>query len=443
MAEPFDTQQSAALYDRACRSLATGVSSSLRRHVTPVPLFFERADGPYFHDADGHELLDYTLGWGPLILGSNHPAINAAVARQLGRAYAFGAQHAGEAELAELIAASVPGIEQVIFSNTGTEAVQAALRIARAQTGRAKVIKFEGHYHGWLNNVLVSYRPKGDDPMKAEPTTGGQPASEYADTIVLPWNDLGALEQAFEKLAGQVAAVMTEPLLANSGCVMPREGYLAGLIDLCRRHGTVSIFDEVITGFRLALGGAREFFKLDPDLSIYGKALAGGFAMSAVGGRRAMFDVLRDGRTIHAGTYNGNCVNVAAAIATIKVLRQPGTFERMHAHGKAIRETIERSARACRLRIVTTGTGTVFGVHLGVDRPPEDYRQSLRTDMSTYTRLRAALLARGIHLLPDGRWYVGAAHTEKELAKVAAAIPAAMREITTTAPDAPSAGGQR
>jgi glutamate-1-semialdehyde 2,1-aminomutase len=439
LAEPFETDESAALYDRACRALATGVSSSLRRHVTPVPLFFERGDGPYFYDADGHELLDYTLAWGPLILGSNHPAINEAVARQLGRAYAFGAQHAGEAELAELIAASVPGVEQVIFSNTGTEAVQAALRVARALTGRAKVVKFEGHYHGWLNNVLVSYRPKGDDPHAVEPTTGGQPASEYADTVVLPWNDIDALEQAFARYPGQIAAVLTEPLLANSGCVMPRDGYLAGLIDLCRRHGAVSIFDEVITGFRLALGGAREFFDLAPDLSVYGKALAGGFAMSAVGGRREMFDVLRDGRTIHAGTYNGNCVNVAAAIATIGVLREPGTFERMHAHGAATRAAIERAACECGIPVVTCGADTVFGVHFGVDRPPGDYRQSLRTDMATYTRFRAALLARGVHLLPDGRWYVGAAHADKELQNVTAAVGAAMREVA--APATPATGG--
>ena len=433
MAEPFDTPKSAALHERSSRSLATGVSSSLRRHVTPVPLFFARGDGPYFYDADGHELLDYTLAWGPLILGSNHPAINAAVARQLGRAYAFGAQHEGEAELAELVVASVPGVEQVIFSNTGTEAVQAALRLARARTGRAKVVKFEGHYHGWLNNVLVSYRPKGDDPRAAEPTTGGQPASEYADTVVLPWNDLAALEDAFAKHPGEVAAVLTEPLLANSGCVMPREGYLAGLVDLCRRHGAVSIFDEVITGFRLALGGAREYFDLEPDLSVYGKAMAGGFAMSAVGGRREMFDVLRDGRTIHAGTYNGNCVNVAAAIATIGALREPGTFERMHAHGAAVRAAVAGAASDCGQQLVTSGADTVFGVHFGIDHPPADYRETARTDVATYTTFRAALLARGVHLLPDGRWYVGAAHGDSELAKVTAAVRDAMPEVAAAA----------
>jgi glutamate-1-semialdehyde 2,1-aminomutase len=431
-ASPFDTTKSAALYQRACQSLATGVSSGLRRSVTPVPLYFDRADGPYYYGVDGHELVDYTLAWGPLIVGSNHPAVNAAVVRQLGRGYAFGAQHAAEAELAELMIASVPAIEQVIFSNTGTEAVQAALRLARAFTGRSKFIKFEGHYHGWLNNVLVSYRPKGADPFTTEPTCGGQPASEFAETITLPWNDLPALERTLANVPG-IAAVITEPILANSGCVMPRDGFLAGVIAACKRHGVVSIFDEVITGFRLALGGAREHFGLSPDLSVYGKAMAGGFAMSAVGGRREIFDVLRDGRTIHAGTYNGNCINIAAAIATIKVLREPGTYQRMNAHGAAIRAAIEKAAKDTGQKLLTTGVGSVFGVHFNVDAAPTNYREATKTDMATYTKLRAELLARGVHLLPDGRWYVGAAHTDKELAKVIPAIEQAMKAIASPA----------
>lgn len=429
MSTTFDTAQSAAMYQRACKSLATGVSSGLRRSVTPVPLYFDRADGPYYYDVDGHELVDYTLAWGPLIVGSNHPSVNAAVARQLSRGYAFGAQHAGEAELAELMIASVPGIEQVIFSNTGTEAVQAALRLSRAFTGRSKFIKFEGHYHGWLNNVLVSYRPKGADPFITEPTCGGQPAGEFAETVTVPWNDLAALENTFAKYPGRIAAVITEPILANSGCVMPRGGFLAGVIDLCRKHGAISIFDEVITGFRLALGGAREHFALTPDLSVYGKAMAGGFAMSAVGGRAAIFEVLRDGRTIHAGTYNGNCINIAAAVATIQVLRQPGVYDRMNAHGQAIRACFEAAAKKAGRKLVTSGAGGVFGVHFGVDKAPEDYRQATQTDMSTYTVLRANLLNRGIHLLPDGRWYISAVHTDKELAKTTAAIQAAVAEL--------------
>ncbi len=429
MSAPFRTDQSAALYERACRSLATGVSSGIRRNATPVPLYFERADGPYFFDADGHRLLDYTLAWGPLILGSNHPVLNARIVQQLSRGYTFGAQHEAEVELAERLTRVVPGVEQIILANSGTEAVQAALRLARATTGRDQFIKFEGHYHGWMNNVLVSYRPKASEPVAALPACAGQPAGEYADTLVLPWNDLDAVSAAFTAHAGQIAAVLTEPMLANSGSCMPNDGYLLGLVDLCRRNGAVSIFDEVITGFRLALGGAREYFGVVPDLSIYGKAIAGGFTLSAVGGRRELFDVLRTGQTIHAGTYNGHAINVAAALATLEVLGGPGVFERMHAHGRAIRDTLEKCAVRHSHRLVTTGVGTVFSAHFGLDEPPRDYRATLRADTAKYNRFRAAMLAQGVQLLPEGRWYVGAAHGDAELAMVQDAIEQGLKEL--------------
>jgi glutamate-1-semialdehyde 2,1-aminomutase len=323
----------------------------------------------------------------------------------------------------------LPGVEQVVLASSGTEAVQSAIRLARAHTGRDKVIKFEGHYHGWMNNVLVSYRPKADDPVATLPATGGQPASEYAETVVVQWNDLDALAGAFAAHPGQVACTIAEPMLANSGSCMPGPGYLQGMVDLCRRHGAVSIFDEVITGFRLALGGAREYFGVLPDLSVYGKAMAGGFTLSAVGGRRVIFDVLRAGKTLHAGTYNGHPVNVAAALATIEVLAQPGTYERMHRHGQALRDALERSAARNGLRLVTTGAGTVFSAHFGVTEAPRTYRDTLRTDMAAYTRFRSALLARGVQLLPDARWYVGAAHTDRELEKVVPAIEQSMQEV--------------
>ena len=398
----------------------------MRRNVTETPFFFERGEGPYFYDVDGRRLLDYTLGWGPLIAGNNHPQITAAVSKQLKNAYAFGAQHRGEIALAEQMVDLLPGVDQVIFSNTGTEAVQAAIRIARTATGRSRFVKFEGHYHGWLNNVLVSYRPQGTDSFVAEGTCGGQPESEFADTIVLPWNNLEALGNVFQQYPDEIACVICEPILANSGSCMPHDGYLQGIVDLCQQHGAVSIFDEVITGFRIALGGAREYFDVQPDLSVYGKALAGGFSLSAVGGRKELFDVLRDGRTIHAGTYNGNPVNIAAAIATLDILRQPHRFESMHEHGEAIRTCIEDTAQSHKHDVVTSGVGTVFHVHFGVTTPPRDYRDTLKTNMDTYSSFRNALLERGTYTLPDGRWYVGVAHTDKELSLVTGALAESM-----------------
>lgn len=421
---------SAELHARSSRSLALGVSSGLRKNVGPTPLFFERADGPYYFDVDGHRLLDYTLGWGPLILGNNHPAINQAVTQQLTRAYAYGAQHRGEIELAELMVSVLPGVERVIFSNTGTEAIQAALRIARASTGRSKIVKFEGHYHGWLNNVLVSYRLKPTDPCATYPTCGGQPAAEFAETIVLPWNDADALETAFQQYPGEIAGVLTEPLLANGGCCLPQSGYLQQVVDLCHSHGAYSIFDEVITGFRLALGGAREYFGVQPDLSVYAKALAGGFTVSAVGGSATSFAALEEGRTIHAGTYNGNPINLAAAKATIETLAVPGVFERMHDHGLAIRASIDRSAAACGLSALTIGAGSVFGLHFGLAQPPQTYRDTLAADAPLLARFRDAMLRNGVQLLPDGRWYVGASHGDAELAIATLAVQHSFEEIS-------------
>ena len=426
---PFSTTVSAALLARSKEALAMGVSSGMRRAGGPQPLFFERGEGPYYFDVDGHKLLDYTLAWGPLILGNSHPAVVAAVADQLSRAFAFGAQHRGEIELAELITSVVPGVERVIFSNTGSEAVQAALRLARAHTGRPLFVKFEGHYHGWFNNVLVSYRPTASNAIEPLPPCGGPPPHEFADTLVLPWNDVAALERAFADHPGRIAAVLTEPLLANSGSCVPESGYLAAVIDLCRRHGAVSVFDEVITGFRLALGGAREFYNLQPDLSVYAKAMAAGFCLSGVGGRKEIFEVLDNGRTIHAGTYNGNPVNLAAGIATIKTLSAPGTFERMHAHGRALRERIESAAAARGIPVVTSGSGPVFSVHFGLTAPPRDYRDTLAASAEHSAAFRLGLLHRGVLVLPDSRWYVGAVHGDAELAIALAAIDGAMAAL--------------
>jgi len=426
------TDESEKLYERSCKSLATGVSTAFRRNVTPNPLYMERGDGPYFYDADGQELLDYGLGWGPLIVGNNHPRLNAAVADQLSRAYTFGYQHRGEIELAERMCEVLPGVDRVIYSNTGTEAVQSALRVARAYTGRNKILKFEGHYHGWLNNMLVSVHPSEDQLGRTSPTCGGQPEEEYSLTVTVPWNDLNAARRAFSEHRGEIGTMITEAILINSGSCLPDDGYLEGLLDLCRENGAVSIFDEVITGFRIALGGAREYYGLRPDLSIYAKAIAGGFSMSAVGGDAEILGVLEDGRTTHAGTYNGNPICTAAAKATLDILSEPGTYDRMHAHGNALREAIETSADENGIQLVTTGVGTAFSVHIGLSEMPRNWRDVMKADGTQYDKFRAAMRDRHILCLPEGRWYIGATHSEKELEKAIQAIREGMQEIART-----------
>lgn len=422
-------EQSKQLFDRAYQSLATGVSTSFRMNVTLPPMYVERADGPYFYDVDGNKLIDYGLAWGPLIVGNNHPVLTKAVTDQLARGYTYGTQHRGEIELAEKMISVIPGADRVIISNTGSEAVQASLRLARAYTGREKFIKFEGHYHGWQNNVLVSNHPTSDQFGTTVSDCGGQPQAEYSLTVTAPWNDLTALKNIFEQHKGQIAAVIGEPIACNGGSCMPEPGFLDGVIQLCRDNGAICIFDEVITGFRVALGGAREYFGLVPDLSVYAKAMAGGFSISAVVGREEIFETLLDGRTSHFGTYNGNPISVAAAIATINILSEPDVYDRMHAHGYAIRETIEKAAKDNGKTLSTTGTGTAFHIHFGLEAPPKSYRDVIRADRATGDRFRANMLQHGIYNLPGGRWYVGATHTNTELEQVVAAVNNSMKGI--------------
>lgn len=420
----MDFSKSAELFEQAQEVLAGGVSSGFRKNIRPLQ-YFERADGPYYYDVDGNEFVEYTQAWGPLIVGSNHPKINAAVSEQITNSYTLGAQHRLEIELAQKMVAAVPGVDQVIFSNTGSEAVQAALRISRASTGRDKFVKFEGHYHGWFNNVLVSLDKDG----AVTGLCGGQPAKEYEDTIVLPWNDLDALRQLLEERGNEIACVLTEPILINGGSCMPNEGFLAGLIDLCKEHGVISIFDEVITGFRIALGGAREYFNLIPDLSVYAKAMAGGFTMSALGGKREVFDVLRSGGTVHFGTYNGTSHNLAAAIATLEILSEPGVHEGMHAHGYAIRERLEAAAKEHGHPMITTGVGAVFSMHFDVTEPPRVVGDIAGANKEKFAAFRGNMLENNILILPDGRWYIGAVHTDKELERTLTAIDASIAAL--------------
>ena len=244
-----------------------------------------------------------------------------------------------------------------------------------------------------------------------------------------PWNDLHALRALFAKHGARIAGVITEPLLANSGCCEPRPGYLEGMLETAHAHGALVIFDEVITGFRLALGGAREYYGLTPDLSVYAKAVAGGFPLAAIAGSAAAFAPLLDGRTLHSGSNNGSPVAVAAALATLEVLSEPGTYDAMHVHGHAIRRHVEQEARRRGVALVTCGAGSVFSAHFGLREPPRCYADTLAADATAYTRFRAAMLDEGIYLLPDGRWYVGATHTDRELQRTLPAITSALQHI--------------
>lgn len=412
------TRRSGEYYLRAQGSLAGGVSSTIRRGARPYPLFFERGAGSRVTDVDGNVYLDYGLAWGPLILGHAPPEVVEAVAAQARKALTFGAQHELEFEVAERLTALVPCADLVCFACSGTEAVQTALRLARAVTGRSKYLKFEGHYHGWDDTVLVNYHPTADEIRAAagRPIPVGAGQHPHDTVVVAEWNDRVAVEQAFEAHGQEISAIICEPLLCNSGCLPPSDGFLPFLRDITSSTGTLLIFDEVITGFRLGLGGAQAHYGVTPDLATYAKALGGGAPLSALAGRRDFMDWIAGGRVLHAGTLNGNPLSLAAAAATLDALARNGgeLYDHLWSRGERLRTGIEQILVNAGLMAVTSGVGPVFQVSFMPTRAT-NYRELLAADTALYGDFALALLDEGVLVLPDGRWYISAAHTDEDV----------------------------
>ncbi len=422
------------LYLRAQRSLAGGVSSSFRATVTPEPLFVDHGEGAYLVDVDGVRYLDCMLAWGPLILGHSHPAVVAAVQAQVARGHMYGAQHELESQVAEHIVAAVPCADLITFASSGTEAMQVALRLARSFTGRPKVLKFEGHYHGWSDGALVSYHPTPAelgprDTPRSVPGAGGQSTAALADVVVLPWNDAGALASMLEQRASELAAVVMEPVLCNSGVIAPLPGYLETARTLTARHGVVLIFDEVITGFRLALGGAQEAFGVVPDLAIYAKAVAAGFPLSVVAGRRDIMDLIARRVVAHSGTYNGNPISLAAAAAALEELSRPGVYERLSALGRDLADGARVLLAQHRLPAIVHQAGPVLQILFTTRDAVPDYRALTECDTERNAALTRELRSHGVLVLPDGRWYLSTVHTESDIATALKALDASLAAI--------------
>jgi len=338
-----DWPKSRALLRRAERSLAGGVSSPFRAKA-PVPLYFEDGSGPRLRDVDGNEYVDYCLAWGPMILGYRHPALVEVMRAQADRPMDYGAQHELEYLVAEKIQSLVPCAERIAFTSSGTEAVQLAHRLARALTGRGKILKFEGHYHGWGDGALLSYKPTPDQVGPVERPSvvlgsRGQVANAAENTLVAPWNRIDVLESLLARSGDQVAAVMMEPILMNGGGIVPEPGYLAAVRELCTRTGALLIFDEVVTGFRVGPGGAQERYGVTPDLATLGKAIGGGATLSAVAGRADVLLQIAGGGVAFGGSFNGNPPALAAAHATLRELsRDAGAALRdANHHGEVLR----------------------------------------------------------------------------------------------------------
>lgn len=416
----------------AQRYLASGTASTLRLAVRPTPLFVERGQGAEIVDRDGNRLIDYTLAYGPLILGHAHPAIIESVSAVLPAGSTFGAQHEGEAAVAERICTFVPNADLVCLSNSGTEAVMTALRIARAATGRSRVIRFAGHYHGWSDGILTS--PELTDrehDWAATVASAGQPKAALADILVLPWNDPAALDEAFARFGDTLAAVICEPLLCNGGCVFPAAGFLELARELTRRYEAVLIFDEVITGFRLGLGGAQTRFGADADLLVFGKALAGGFPLSAVAGRQALMDVVANRTVEHMGTLNANPIATAAAKATLDVLaREDGAaFTQMAAIGDALAEGIRSLAAEHSVPLVVNNASQVFQTIFTDEERVDRFESYRRRDVERGSRFAELLMYDGVYVRPNGLWYVSTAHTEEHVEKTLFAVERALAAL--------------
>ena len=395
--KPLTFDESAREIRENAQWMSGGVNSNFRLNISPTPLVFERGEGPYLHDVDGNRLIDYYLGMGPMILGHRPQSLCDAVVAQLEKGILFAGQTHIEAEASRLVCEMVPCAERMRFGCSGSEVDQAALRLARAATGKHKIIKFEGHYHGWFDNVLWSTAPPLDaaGPVEApSPVAGskGQVAQTADDLVVLPWNDLELIRERLAK--GDIAGVIMEAAMCNAGAVHPAPGYLEGVREACTRHGAILIFDEVITGFRLAPGGAQQRFGVTPDLATFGKAIANGFPVAAITGRADLLDMFSTGGVVHGGTYNAQPIAMAATVATLKALT-PDLYAALDRNGTRLMEGMKEAFAKAGVDAIVTGFPEVFHVAFGLDAPARNYRDLARMNRGAYVSFTTALLQRG------------------------------------------------
>ena len=417
-------------FAEAQRYMPGGVNSPVRafRAVGGTPPFIERGQGSRLTDVDGNVYIDYVCSWGPLIAGHAHPAVTARLHEAVDRGTSYGAPTEAETELARLVVEMVPSIEMVRFVNSGTEATMSALRLARGATGRDKIVKFAGCYHGHAD-ALLSTAGSGVLTLGI-PSGPGVTAGTAADTISLPYNDLDAVRAAFAESGDQIAAVIVEPVAGNMGVIPPAEGFLEGLREITREHGALLIFDEVITGFRVAPGGAQERYGVLPDLTCLGKIIGGGLPVGAYGGRRDLMEQMAPlGPVYQAGTLSGNPLAMAAGIATLELLREPGTYERLEALGAQLAEGMTRAAEAAGVPLTVNRVGSML-TGFFTEGPVTDYASATAADTTRYARFHQAMLARGVYLAPSQfeAAFVSLAHTAEDLEQTAEAAMAAMRE---------------
>ncbi|MET0405015.1 MAG: glutamate-1-semialdehyde 2,1-aminomutase [Cystobacter sp.] len=423
--------QSKALFSRAQELIPGGVNSPVRafRGVGGEPVFFKEGAGAWLTDVDGNQYVDLVGSWGPLILGHAWPPVVAAITEVARRGTTFGAPTDAEVQFAELLCATVPSVEKIRLVSSGTEATVAAIRLARGFTGREHILKFEGCFHGAGDPFLVK-AGSGVETLGL-PDSPGVPAAVAALTLTAPYNDLGAVERLFAERAKDIACAIIEPVVGNMGVLIPEEGYLQGLQALCRAHGVLFVLDEVMTGFRLARGGAQEVYGLRPDLSTFGKVIGGGLPLAAYGGRRdIMSKVAPEGPVYQSGTLSGNPVAVAAGMATVQALRSPGLYERLDAIGRELEAGLRAEAKEAQVPVTINRVGSMFTVFF-TEGPVFDYASAKKSDTARYGRFFHHMLEEGVYLPPSQfeAAFISLSLNEPEVAHILRAARRALRAL--------------
>jgi glutamate-1-semialdehyde 2,1-aminomutase len=419
--------KSQELFRKALRLMPGGVNSPVRafRAVGGDPLFIARGRGSRVTDVDGRSYIDYVMSWGPLILGHCHPEVTEALARALETGTSYGACTAGEVELAERIQEAFPCVERVRLTNSGTEATLAALRVARAATGREKILKFEGCYHGHSDSLLV--KAGSGVATLGLPDSPGVPRALAELTITVPFNAPDALDEAFHRHRNELAAAIVEPVVGNMGCVPPQPGFLEKLRALTAEQGTVLIFDEVMTGFRVAYGGAQQLYKIRPDMTTLGKVIGGGLPVGAYGGKAELMDLVAPaGPVYQAGTLSGNPLAVAAGLETLEILRRPGTYERLEAVTAKLTAGLAAQAGAAGVPLTLSRVGSMFTAFF-TGTPVTDFASAKKSDTAAFGKFFRALLENGVYLPPSQfeAGFVSTAHSEEDIAEtIRASAPA-------------------
>lgn len=430
----LERTQSQAMLARAKQVMPRGVTSNFRYWGDDRTLVAARAKGAYLWDVDGNRYIDYRLGFGPMILGHAHEQVNAKVREAIDDGVVYAMTNPYEISVAEKIVAMCPGVEMVRFANSGTEATMHALRVARAYTGREKVVKFEGQYHGMYDYALWSTYPAAEDlgsryapiPVAA---SSGMPRAVRDLIITLPYNDFEVLERTLKRTWFDVAAIIVEPMLGNCASIEPQAGFLEFIRQQCDEYGIVMIMDEVKTGFRVARGGAQELYGVLPDLATYAKSMGNGYPVAAFGGKREVMDVVGQG-VAHGGTYCGNAVGVVAADTVLSILAETDALEVVAARGRQLQEGISSLLEGYDIPFVITGHPSMFGIVM-MQETPRDYRDWARSDHPLYEEFMAGLIARGVMPDPDNRepWFLSAAHSESDVADTLAALDEVIKEV--------------